>query len=97
MPERDHHISLADAVALVRRRNPTADEPRAWMFSRSIIDEILTQEKCAGMRIYRAGNGADSTVVLVGTDPDGNDLSEGVLAEHAWPCPPMCPDASPLG
>lgn len=96
MPDRDHHISLAEAVKLVTSRKPVADEPRAWRFSRKIIDEILAQPDCDGLRIYLGGNGADTTVVVVGTRDDGKDMADGVLAEMAWPCPFMCDDESPL-
>lgn len=96
MAERDHHISQADAVALIGAHERTGGEPHAWMFSRGIIDEILAQSKCAGVRIYMAGSGAATTVVLVGTDAANADLAEGVIAERGWPCPPDCPDGSPL-
>lgn len=93
---RDHHISLAEAVALIRAHKRADGEPHAWMFSRGIIDEILAQPKCAGVRIYMAGAAADTTVVVVGTDAANDDLADGVIAEVAWPCPPTCSTDSPL-
>lgn len=96
MAERDHHISQAEAVALIGAHKVAKGEPRAWMFSRGIIDEILAQPKCSGLRIYLAGAGAETTVVMVGTDGTNVDLADGVIAERSWPCPPDCPDSSPL-
>lgn len=96
MAERDHHISLAEAVALIGAHKRAESVPHAWMFSRGIIDEMLAQPKCSGVRIYMAGAGADTTVVMVGTDGANADLADGVIAEKSWPCPPDCPDSSPL-
>ncbi len=96
MAERDHHISQAEAVALIGAHKRTDGVPHAWRFSRNVIDEILAQPKCAGIRIYMAGAGAETTVVVVGTDAGDDDLAYGVIAEVAWPCPPVCSTASPL-
>ncbi|MEO5826897.1 MAG: hypothetical protein ABIR59_13485 [Gemmatimonadales bacterium] len=96
MKDRDHHISQAEAVALIGAHKRTDGVPHAWMFSRGIIDDILAQPKCSGVRIYMAGAGAETTVVVVGTDAGNDDLADGVIAEVAWPCPPICSTASPL-
>lgn len=96
MDERDHQISQAEAVALIGAYKVAEGEPRAWMFSRGIIDEILAQPKCSGVRIYMAGAGAGTTVVMVGTDGADADLADGVIAEQGYPCPPYCSANSPL-
>ncbi len=96
MAERDHHISQAEAVALIGAHKRTDGEPHAWRFSRNVIDEILAQPKCSGVRIYMAGTGADATVVMVGTDASDADLADGVIAEKGYPCLPYCSATSPL-
>jgi hypothetical protein len=95
----DHSISLQDAVALTSRyqqRNPNA--VKAEFFGRDAIKAILDQEGCVGIRIYYGlDENGKNHLVLVGADADENDLHEGVLAERAQQCPPICPtNNSPL-
>ena len=77
-------------------RNHRKDEKgggqfRAGAFARGIIDEIMAQPGCEGIRIYMAKtNTGDTTLVAVGTDIDGNDLSGGTVANTVFPCPPFC-------
>ena len=88
----DHHISLEEGVALTRRhRTLHPNAIHASMFDRAIIDEILSQENCAGLRMYYGAepDGAP-TLVIVGVDSNGNDLFEATLAEDHYPCPPFC-------
>lgn len=93
----DHRIPLAEAIALTHAwQKEHIDERRAWMMPREIIDEILKQAGCAGIRIYAAGSKGNETIVMVGADAAGNDLFEGVIAEQALPCPIFCPEGSPL-
>lgn len=67
-------------------------------FSRPILDAMLAQPGCAGIRYYYAMNEKNEpALVLVGIDTKGNDLWKGTVAEIAYPCPPYCPgEASPL-
>lgn len=61
--------------------------------SRGIIDEILAQPGCMGLRIYHAVDDADAdTLVIVGIDADEGDMADGVIAEQTRPCPPFCAD-----
>lgn len=62
------------------------------------LNLILNQEDCRGIRIY---NGHDwnedkANLVLVGVNKDGEDMTDGVIIEHLNPCPPDCPQNSPL-
>lgn len=69
-----------------------------WRFDSAIVREIVEQPGCVGLRIYLAATAAgDPTVVLVGTDAEGRDLTGGVIAEESQPCPPFCDDTSALG
>jgi hypothetical protein len=95
---RDHRITLQEGVAMVRRyreRHPEAIH--ASMFDRAIFDKILAQPGCAGVRMYYA-EGADGvqTLVLVGVDVQGNDLSGGDIGDDHFPCPPFCSPFSPF-
>ncbi|MEP6573305.1 MAG: hypothetical protein ABJD11_11445 [Gemmatimonadota bacterium] len=71
-----HRIALEEAAELTRRfrrRNPRS--VRAWLFSRDIFDDILTQKGCVGVRCYRAITpGGEPQLVLVGVDANGDDL-----------------------
>jgi hypothetical protein len=95
---RDHHITLQEGVAMVRRyreRHPEATH--ASMFDRAIFDQILAQPGCAGVRIYyaEAADGAQ-TLVLVGVDAQGNDFFEGDIGDTHYPCPPFCSAHGPF-
>jgi hypothetical protein len=95
--EQDHHITLAEAIEYAHRWQRThPGERHAWMLPRAIIDAILQQPGCAGIRIYAGNVTGDERLVWVGTDADGNDLTSGVIAEECKPCPPFCSAGSPL-
>jgi hypothetical protein len=100
MTSRDKHwIDLKAAVELTtrwREKNPKA--PKAMGFDRAAMDRILKQERCVGIRTYYALNPDDSwTLVMVGVDSKGRDMTEGELAEEMDPCPPDCDPRSVLG
>lgn len=101
--DRSHHISLEDARAFTRRfraasKTAPAMGDHASTFKGADVMELLLQQGCWGVRIYR---GFDEQgvpcFVLVGVDEKGRDLTSGVLLEKGLPCPPFCDDESPLG
>ncbi len=95
-PPQDHHIVLTDAAKLTKayRDNPPGPKVKAVAFSRSIIDEMLAQNGCEGIRCYYALNDDGTpTLVITGVDNKGNDIYNGVLAEFGTLCPPWCDDA----
>lgn len=66
-------------------------------FGRDIIERILAQEGCMGIRVYYALDDNDNKqMIMVGANADENDLYEGIIAEVSSPCPPFCPSNSPL-
>jgi hypothetical protein len=95
----DQHINLTDAATMTARfraGNPLGTIV-SHMFSRDIIDEILAQPGCEGIRIYNAIDDSNvATLVAVGVDANQNDLFNGVLAEHTQKCPTICAMANPL-
>lgn len=101
--ERSHQISLEDARACTRRfrassQKAPAQGDHASTFKGADIMELMLQQGCWGLRIYKGHDpkGA-SCLVLVGVDEKGRDLTGGVLLEMGYPCPPFCDDESPLG
>lgn len=90
-----HRISLEQARRLTARaREARANAPgrvRAHSVSRGVIDEILSQPGCLGLRIYQAVNDSGvETLVIVGITADESDMADGVIAEETRPCPPFC-------
>lgn len=66
-------------------------------FNASAIRAILDQAGCVGLRYYRGRTqGGDAAMILVGVDSDGNNMSDGILVDSHFPCPPYCPDDDDL-
>lgn len=94
-----HRISLPAALAMVKRaRDTTPTMVKGWSIDGAIISEILAQPGARSLRTYLAATEEGvATLVYVGVDADGRDMTDGVIAEYAYPCPPMCDERSPLG
>lgn len=89
----DHVVTLDQAMRFIQnfKNSPTAPSIKGAYFSRDIFDQILAQPGCSGIRYYHAKkDDGTATIVLVGVDGAGNDMTYGVLGETGWPCPPMC-------
>ena len=76
------------------RRNAVADADgnvvKAHFYGREILQKLLDQERCMGIRIYfgRDEKG-QKQLVLVGADADGKDM-ESMVVDNAKICPPDC-------
>ena len=99
---RDHTITLADAIQHTRRHRAAntgraEDGMNAGAFSAGQVRDLLAQQGCSALRIYH-GRGAkgERTMVLVGVDATGQDMTQGMLMEVCYPCPPWCATNSPL-
>jgi hypothetical protein len=97
LPDRDHKISLDEAVRLVTaRRDADAGDPNAerpFAFHRLGLDAVLAQSGCVGIRAYPAQHDDRShTWVLVGVDKEGSDMTGGALLQDPLICPPFCSD-----
>jgi hypothetical protein len=94
---RDHKITRAQGLALTQRQQAaTPGAERGGMFHAQPVRELLAQKGCVGVRIYHGRNADGSpAMVLYGVDGKGNDLTEGVVLEHHYPCPPYCTDPEP--
>lgn len=90
-------ITLAEGAALTkehRLRNPTALKAR--FFGRDILNQILDQEGCMGIRFYY-GQDEDGNrqLVIVGADSDENDMTD-LVADLSHPCPDTCSSPNAL-
>jgi hypothetical protein len=94
-----HEIALDEAVKHVQRhrKDPKPYKLHGGSFDRGIIDKILAQPGCVGLRFYY-GQNEDSTpsLVLVGVDSSGKDMTKGTIAERQSDCPPFCSSESEL-
>jgi hypothetical protein len=98
LPPRDHRITLADAAAQTRRHREANVAPvTAHAFHADQVRALLAQPGCAALRIYHGRDAAGGpTLVLVGVDASGSDLTAGSVLEVGYPCPPFCAAGSPL-
>lgn len=70
----------------------------AHFFGKNILNSILAQEGCMGIRFYYAldENNAKQ-IIAVGADANERDMYNGIIAERSFLCPPYCDDSnSPL-
>jgi len=90
-------ITLKQGAALTaeyRRKNP--GETIAHFFGREILQDLLNQEGCMGIRIYYGLDGdGNKELVLVGADANKNDLTD-LVADLSLPCPNMCSEENAL-
>ena len=95
-PPRKHVISREEARGFMQRRPPGLTE-RGGHFPREVVDQLLAQTGCAGIRFY-FGTKSDGSLalVLVGIDENEKDMTDGVMIEDHFPCPPFCDESSAL-
>lgn len=89
----EHHITLSQAAEYTKnfRTKPVVPSVKGGYFGRNILEEILKQDGCVGIRCYYGQNDNNApSLVLVGVDANGDDLTEGTLADIWVPCPPVC-------
>ena len=91
-------IDINDAAAMTKKyRGNHPGQPISTAYDRDLVEKILDQDGCVGLRMYYAQNADDALcLVLVGTDKNGDDLYKGELMEWGAPCPPDCPSPNPL-
>ena len=87
--------TAAEWTANYRKANPNGI--KAHFFGKDIIQRILDQDGCVGIRCYYAlDEKGVQQMIIVGADKDENDLYNGIIAEKSLPCPTYCPKSSPL-
>jgi len=66
-------------------------------FGRNILQQILDQPGCMGIRIYYGKDSSgNKNLVLVGSDQLENDMTNGLMADFSVICPPHCPTKNGL-
>ena len=97
LPPRDHTITLEEAAVATRRwRLQRPRDERGGAFHADQVRELLSGE-CLGLRYYHGLDEAGRpSLILVGIDLEGADMTERTLLELHVPCPPWCSMASDL-
>jgi len=76
---------------------PANNNTEGILFGRVHLEDILSQSGCKGVRIYYGKVGPLITdlvqLVIVGTDIDGNDMTNLIL-DTGLPCPNYCSSQS---
>ena len=95
----DHSISLEDASKMTRnfQLQTASDQIIGGFFGKDAVLAIISQECSVGIRYYY-GRDDEGTphIILIGVNADGNDMTDGLLAERALRCPPSCPESNDL-
>lgn len=91
-------IDLAEAASWTNNyRNAQPNGIKAHFFGRDIIERILAQEDCKGLRIfYGLNNEGEQQLILVGADTNENNQVTGTIADHSVVCPAICGNADAL-
>jgi len=95
----DHKITLQEAMDLTKafQVSASSDAVIAHYFGKKALEEALTQPGCTGLRMYYAKHKDGSpTLVIVGVDHDGDDMTKGITLQRTIPCPPDCPEPHKL-
>lgn len=92
-------VTLDQAVKYVQSytMSPTAPTIKGGYIAKVGLEKILSQAGCVGVRYYysKKDDGSPS-LVLVGVDYNGTDLTAGPMYDNIFPCPPYCGAPSPL-
>jgi len=109
-PEVGEHIGAEAGAKMIKRyydQNP--DDVLAHFTGRNIIEKILAQPGCTGIRTFYALNELGiKQLVMVGVDKDGNNIlkydvkdaagrivsqEDGLVVDRSGMCPPSCGSA----
>lgn len=98
LPSRNHLISLSAAADETRRHRESApDVERGGAFHAGQVRELLAQPECEALRCYYGMEESGArNLVLVGVAAGGSEMSDGIILELRYPCPPFCGDGSLL-
>jgi hypothetical protein len=91
--QENHVITIDQAVKFIQnfKNFPSAPSIKGAYFGRSAFDKVLAQPGCIGIRYYYAKkDDGTPTIVFVGVDGSGNDMTGGPVMDDGWPCPPFC-------
>jgi hypothetical protein len=98
-PKREQRITSKQAAELTKRYQKYAEPTgeKCGTFGGELVMKLLSQKGCTALRFYH-GRHEDGryALVLVGVDAEGRDMTDGILIDDHWPCPPFCPPDSLL-
>lgn len=90
-------ISQSVAAAMTaeyRRLNP--NQTKAHFMGKDILQDILDQEGCEGIRVYYGiDTNGEKQMVFVGADSNEEDILD-LIGDLSKPCPKYCGINSPL-
>jgi len=85
--------TAAGYTAAYREANP--EDTKGHFFGKDILDILLSQQDCMGLRIYYGLNNGAKELVIAGANSDEDDII-GKIADASVPCPPSCGVANDL-
>lgn len=92
-------ITLEEAIEFTHAyQEEYPDSTKAYLVDVDKLNLITTQQDCVSVRVYNGYDTETNTtnLVFVGVNNQGEDLTDGIIIEKTLPCPPYCPDKSPL-
>ena len=91
-------ITLEVAAAMTKNyRNANRGATKAHFFGKDILNDILNQTGCVGIRMYYGIDAAGlKQLVIVGADANENDMTTGIIGDMSLPCPNLCSTANSL-
>ncbi len=95
----EHDVPIATAAEWTKnyRDASTPGATIAHFFGKDIVQRILNQDKCVGIRLYYAiDDDGKKQLIMVGANGDENDLCDGIIADRSLMCPTHCSTANPL-
>ena len=100
MTQNFHIITLQEAETLThafQNSNQFQGLTVACKIDSDAYQQILNQPDCVDVRTYFALNSNNElTIVVVGVNSNGEDLTNGIILNRAQGCPFNCSNNSPL-
>ena len=91
-------ITLAEGATMTsNHRSANPDAHLGHFMGKEILNQILDQTGCMGIRVYHGLNSSgDRELVFVGVDANENDMISGIIADRGKPCPTFCSSQNAL-
>ncbi len=90
-------LKEAEQYTANHRNSMVMNDAISHYFGRNVIEQILAQPGCVGIRFYhgKEDNGSKN-LVMVGANSAQNDMIDGLIANKSVSCPIICPDKNSL-
>lgn len=99
MYETNQIVTLQEAQVITHTYQNSRDfagKTTASKISASVYQALIAQPGCEAVRTYFGLKDNTLTIVVVGVDAIGNDMTAGVILDHADNCPTKCSNVSNL-